>query len=688
MIHFKYFLVFTSCFALLFICGNFAYANINADNSPSEKTITPGNPSEDPSGPERDLEVFRTYRYRYSVNYGRTWSEIMDTGDHGMWLGDDEEREHAWGPICDNYGTVVDNNGTLHIFTILPYINWQDNPQHRVNGLYDIQINTDGDIIYKMIYEQRGGLFQWADGGIDVNGDLYVIMTMNYDSDDGERAAILAFKSPDRGISWNESPIQLAINLNTEHLFPHITYHINDYLWILFQIYNEETERYDHYTLRANAGLNEIDEPVFTGASSDTYESYQLAATNPIDQDNLFGYVYFTVINNSDESTSIGYMRADDDEWNVFQYPSNSAYPSLMLYPDVNEGGTPWVFGTSGVPNLGEFNHNWYTYSWLGYGNDQFDPITTLDSLQYDGVRSVFSSTNGTYSSNGRIFVGSNIYGQVPSEGFSLNHSDDGGYSWSEPETMVSIFDDGFEGGTLTEAQIVAGPDDIVWMAFAGKLGETDLEPPEINNVEVNTFTSNEDWVISADVADELHDISSVRAKFSNLHPQDPNIDWAYAEPYLSRPAEDNFQTYYFSVPVDATVRLNLAEGDSVWFIIEAMDEINNLAMTWENLIINNVGWLGLNDQANVPTQLSLGSNYPNPFNSTTVIPFSVDKPMDVNLSVYNISGRLIQTLQTGLLNAGHHQVIWDGKDVSAGIYIVRMQTSANTFFSKMTLIK
>lgn len=674
----------------MFTCGNLAYGNTDADNSQFDKTIMPNNPSEDPNfGPERDREVFMTYRYRFSTNYGITWSEIMDAGDHGMWLGDDEEREHNWGPICDNFGTVVDHNGTLHIFAILPYINWEDNPQHRENGLYDIQINTDGDVIYQMIYEQRGGLFQWADGGIDVNGDLYVIMTMNYDSDDGQRAALLAFKSPDRGYTWNESPIQLLLDLDTEHLYPHITYHINDYLWILFQKYNEETDRYDHYTLRANAGLNEIDEPVFTGASSDSYESYQMPSTNPIDQDNVYDYVYFSVINNFDASTTIGYMRVDDDDWNIMQYPSNTNHPSVMLYTDLEEGGTPWIFGTTGVPNPGGLNHNWYTYSWVGYGSEQWEPITTLDTLEYDGVRSVFSNTHGVYSSGGRIFVGSNIWGQVSPEAFSMNYSDDGGFTWSEPVSMVSIFDDGFEGGTLAEVQLATGPNDIVWMAFAGKLGETDLVAPVIDNLGLNTFASNEDWVINADVTDDRHEITSVRAKFSNIDPVDPDVEWAYVEPDSSRPAVDNgVNTYYFTLHTDATVRLNLDEGDPVWFVIEAFDEINNLGRTWENVILNDQGWMDVREPVNIPTQLSLGANYPNPFNSTTVIPFSVDQPMDVNLSVYDINGRLMQTLKNGMVNAGQHEVIWDGKEVSAGIYIVRMQTSTENFFSKMTLIK
>lgn len=689
MIHFKYFLVFAFCFALLFSGQNFAYGNVNEGNPASGKTFTPYNPSETPTlGLGRDHENFMTYRYRFSVDAGYRWSKIMDVGDHGMWHGEGENRTQAWSPVCNNFGTVVDLNGNLHIFSILPLINWDDNPQHRVNGLYDIMVNIDGTVDYHLIYEQRGGIFQWADGGIDVNGNLYVILTLNYDVNAEERAAIFAFKSIDNGSSWNERPVQLLVGLSTENLYPHITYHIRDHFWILFQVYNNDTNLYDHYSMKVNTGLDEISEPINTGVSSRSYFSYQLPSTNPIDQDNLYGYVYFSAIDDVEGSTVIGYMRVTDEEWNIIRQPGVTNFPSVMMYSDIEEGGTPWIFGTTGAPNPGEFNHNWYTYSGLGYGSEEWLPLTAIDSIQYDGTRSLFSSTHGVFTSSGQVLIGSNVRGQVAHEGFLVNFTDNGGYTWNEPKMLVSIFDDGFEGGTLSEAQLAAGPEHFVWVAFAGRFGETDLVPPVINNIGLNTFASNANWVISADVMDELHAITSARAKFSNLHPNDPDVEWAYVNADSSHAGEADFETYFFTLATNATVRLNLSEGDSIWFVIEATDEINNIGRTWENLIIADTRWLDVNEQITVPTQISLGANYPNPFNSSTVIPFTVDKPMDVNLSVYNISGRLIQTLQNGMVTTGQHEVMWDGKSISAGIYFVRLEASDKVFISKMTLLK
>ena len=86
---------------------------------------------------------------------------------------------------------------------------------------------------------------------------------------------------------------------------------------------------------------------------------------------------------------------------------------------------------------------------------------------------------------------------------------------------------------------------------------------------------------------------------------------------------------------------------------------------------------------------------YPNPFNPSTNIAFTLAQPANVSINVYNISGQFIKTLLFDQPFAkGYHSIAWDGRDTSgrqaaSGIYFYRMETDvADTMIKKMLLLK
>ena len=94
-----------------------------------------------------------------------------------------------------------------------------------------------------------------------------------------------------------------------------------------------------------------------------------------------------------------------------------------------------------------------------------------------------------------------------------------------------------------------------------------------------------------------------------------------------------------------------------------------------------------------LPTEFSLSQNFPNPFNPTTSIVFSLAKTGHVKISIYNMLGQKIQDLVNQKVIAGTHEVAWNGKDqsgkaASSGIYFYRMETDSHIAMKKMTLIK
>jgi hypothetical protein len=72
----------------------------------------------------------------------------------------------------------------------------------------------------------------------------------------------------------------------------------------------------------------------------------------------------------------------------------------------------------------------------------------------------------------------------------------------------------------------------------------------------------------------------------------------------------------------------------------------------------------------------SLSQNYPNPFNSFTKINFYIPKKSSVTLKIYDLLGREIETLIDKYLSAGEHNVSWNAKNLSSGIYLYQLKTS------------
>ena len=95
-----------------------------------------------------------------------------------------------------------------------------------------------------------------------------------------------------------------------------------------------------------------------------------------------------------------------------------------------------------------------------------------------------------------------------------------------------------------------------------------------------------------------------------------------------------------------------------------------------------------------LPAEFSLGENFPNPFNPSTIIPVSIPEESGLTLKVYDILGQEIRTIFNGTKEAGKHYFGWDGtnylnKQVAAGIYLYRLNTNqGHTFVGKMVLVK
>ncbi len=89
-----------------------------------------------------------------------------------------------------------------------------------------------------------------------------------------------------------------------------------------------------------------------------------------------------------------------------------------------------------------------------------------------------------------------------------------------------------------------------------------------------------------------------------------------------------------------------------------------------------------------IPKSFSLKQNYPNPFNSSTNIIYTLLVKSFVNLTVYDISGKLVKTLINDNRVAGTYNTIFSTETLASGIYVFRLNVGAETIVRKAVLIK
>ncbi len=124
--------------------------------------------------------------------------------------------------------------------------------------------------------------------------------------------------------------------------------------------------------------------------------------------------------------------------------------------------------------------------------------------------------------------------------------------------------------------------------------------------------------------------------------------------------------------------------GDS--FVEAAIDDVT--IVRWDPLPV------GVSDAADAPRARAwLGHARPNPLNPSTVVDFAIPNDALVQLRVYDLAGRLVQTLIDAPLAAGTHRATWDGSSADgapavSGVYVYRLDDGTSVLTRKMVLLK
>ena len=88
------------------------------------------------------------------------------------------------------------------------------------------------------------------------------------------------------------------------------------------------------------------------------------------------------------------------------------------------------------------------------------------------------------------------------------------------------------------------------------------------------------------------------------------------------------------------------------------------------------------------PTSFELVSIYPNPFNPTITIDFSLQKKSQVKIDIYDINGLFISTLENSYIENGTHRYVWDASSYASGIYLIKLTQNNTQIVRRISLIK
>ena len=135
----------------------------------------------------------------------------------------------------------------------------------------------------------------------------------------------------------------------------------------------------------------------------------------------------------------------------------------------------------------------------------------------------------------------------------------------------------------------------------------------------------------------------------------------------------------YMEMGSTPTFKLLTNEGSLVDLYVDGSIE------GWTN---NGVDVITLTTEAPLPIEVTLNNSYPNPFNPSTTISFSIPSDMNVDLAVYDISGRLVGELMSGVQTQGLYEITWDASNYASGLYLVRLVAGAEMHTQKIMLVK
>ena len=362
-------------------------------------------------------------------------------------------------------------------------------------------------------------------------------------------------------------------------------------------------------------------------------------------------------------------------------------------------GGSSWDSVASAIGNL-TFRNN-EIFSWNQSGMIlSTDLGSTWNPVSNSGIPTDYQSKVGGIAVNGNTiyatFHGTRRRDHLPAvwEQGGVYRSTNNGTSWEPLNSGIT-----HEGGVPAPgSEIYASGSTVIFRSIEGVYTLTNSSWTKVSNSIPAPV-----YFTSFDVVNDSIFIGSSRGLLLSTN---NGSSWLTINHGLQ---STNFQFYYlkffrfmgkqyaFDDQIDVMYKLTDTTWSPVSFNPPSELQIISFAQADNQLYIGTIDrgiWkytddpTNVEDENNVPTVFNLEQNFPNPFNPSTTIRFSLLKDGFTTLRIYNILGELKAELLNNDMTAGNHSINFDASSFGSGIYLYTLTSNGNSVTKKMTLLK
>jgi hypothetical protein len=301
-------------------------------------------------------------------------------------------------------------------------------------------------------------------------------------------------------------------------------------------------------------------------------------------------------------------------------------------------------------------------WNWIGYlPQGETDIATAFSNIgNPDNLNFIKSQLDGTST----WYEGFGWFGSLetlsPTKGYQLKMNNQDVLFYPDVDPVVSIVDENIENN---EAFLRNNLDLLGW-----DLNAYDYEFNGAITFSVDNIEDNTDNILAAFVDGEVRGIAE-------------RLYFPYGDKYI----------YIMQVYSNET------QGEEFSFKLydslsgEIYEYVESLV--FENDMIIGDGFATFNlentvDDLFIPTESRLSNAYPNPFNPTTTLDYDLSIDGNVSITVYDISGQIIEVLVDDYKYAGEYTLTWNAQNYSSGIYFIGMEINDSYFTQKLILVK
>ena len=131
----------------------------------------------------------------------------------------------------------------------------------------------------------------------------------------------------------------------------------------------------------------------------------------------------------------------------------------------------------------------------------------------------------------------------------------------------------------------------------------------------------------------------------------------------------------------------NDGNGDLVFSSASFAADKPHIFMIEHDEVLNN------KNEPQIPSKFNMSQNYPNPFNPSTQFSYTLPESGNIELAIYDITGKMVYKFHDGFQRAGNHNILWTGvnqnqKTVPSGVYLCQLKMESNTITKKMVVSK